>query len=123
MSLRWVLDTHIACHKEAQTDARQITMEEWNRIKLDIISNDDDIELTQKLIIKEIPPEPLPTAKQTARKSVAKKTGIQAVQNLNGRRTSASSDDVAPTASANKHSAICTDDLFNRMISDVYTKK
>ena len=110
-----------------QRDGRKITEEEWLKIKHGMNLADEDIELAQKLIIKDTHGSfPTTPSKQTARKTASKKGAAVNLAASQGRRTSASSvtssDDTLQPVAANIRQAMCTDDLFNRMISDVRKK-
>lgn len=120
---RWVLDTHISCHKDSQTDARQISEDEWLKIKHGMNYDDEDIELTQKLIIKDatcvLPTTP---TKQTARKTASKKSTAVNMASIQPRKSNINAEDNVQQVAVNIRQAVCTNDLFNLMISDVRKK-
>lgn len=115
---RWVLDTHVACHKELPVlkDARQITEDEWMAMKCEKHGGGDDeeTEMAQKLIIKE---QPLPRTTRQSRKGVTKKP-LNVISSLNTK-----TNGTTPIVSAqerplvaDKTKALCTEDFFALML-------
>lgn len=113
LSCRWVVDMHSLCHKdEIIDDARQITVDEWRGIQKELLCGDDEMEIAQKLIIK----EPAVTENgggmpQAMRKPVSKKTvgsvGSSFVVGCTDRQVF-----------VNRNTPVSTSDFFAKMLRD-----
>ncbi|XP_067935077.1 serine-rich adhesin for platelets-like [Watersipora subatra] len=120
-SFKWVLDTHVQCHKEVlHASARQITEIEWTNIKDGRFHDDEEVEMTQRLLIREEPAS-LTCKRQIARKTIAKKSislPISSTRKASSSSNPAASSDIPAPLPVNKTKARCMEDFFAQILTD-----
>lgn len=113
------MDTHLLCHKDSSpVEARQITETEWKSMKDEAVS-DDDVEMTQRLIIRgELPP----STRQIAKKTVLKRS-INSLPSTISKRFGSSSSPITAAESqsplpVNKTKAQSMEDFFAQILTE-----
>jgi len=115
---RWVLDTHVICHKESPstTGARQITAEEWKSIQNNNVLIDSDVVNAQKLLIKERNANATrPVKKGTAKKSTQNEAASGTCKkSVNGSLLSSVTE---KSVKVDKTKVLGTEDFFAKMLT------